>query len=75
MQCNINEQGRKARIYSGTICAGAGAVLVAIAYFRFGLFSWPGVIAAGLLLAGLFQIYEGKKGWCVVRAMGIKTRI
>jgi hypothetical protein len=27
------------------------------------------------LAVGLFQIFEGMKGWCVARAIGIKTRI
>lgn len=28
-----------------------------------------------LMVAGLFQWYEARKGWCAVRAMGIKTWI
>jgi hypothetical protein len=50
-------------------------ILGGIAYFRFGILSWLGAIALGLFAGGIFQIFEGKKGWCVVRAIGLKTRI
>lgn len=75
MQCNIDARGRRARIISGLACCGAGLILALIAYFKFEIFSWPGGIAAILLIGGFFQIFEGKKGWCAARAMGIKTRI
>jgi hypothetical protein len=29
----------------------------------------------GLTAAGAFGVFEGWAGWCVVRAMGFKTRI
>jgi len=29
----------------------------------------------GFLFAGLFQIFEARKGWCALRAMGIKTPV
>ena len=28
-----------------------------------------------LILAGLFQLFESRKGWCAIRAMGFKTPI
>jgi uncharacterized membrane protein YedE/YeeE len=27
-----------------------------------------------LMLAGLFALFEAVRGWCIVRACGIKTR-
>jgi uncharacterized membrane protein YjjB (DUF3815 family) len=75
MQCNIDARGRRTRIISGLACCGAALILAAIAYFRIEIFSWVGAIAVGLLAGGLFQIFEGMKGWCVLRAVGIKTRI
>ena len=75
MQCNIDARGRRARIISGLVCCGAALILAAVAYFRFGILSWLGAIALSLLAGGAFQIFEGKKGWCVARAIGIKTRI
>jgi hypothetical protein len=75
MQCNIDARGRRARILSGLACCGMALILAGIAYFRFEILSWLGAIALGLLAGGIFQIFEGKKGWCAVRAAGIKTRI
>ena len=75
MQCNIDARGRRARIVSGLVCCAIAVILAVVSYFRFGIFSWLGAIAVSLLACGLFQIFEGMKGWCVARAMGIKTRI
>lgn len=75
MQCNIDARGRRARIVSGTICCAIAVILAGISYFRFEILSWLGAIALVLFLGGAFQIFEGMKGWCVARAMGIKTRI
>lgn len=35
------------------------------------------LIVAGAVVsgAGLFIIFEGAKGWCVLRALGVKTRL
>ena len=75
MQCNIDARGRRARIFSGVVCCGAGMVFAGIAYFGFEILSWMGAIAGILLAGGVFQIFEGIMGWCVARAVGIKTRI
>jgi|HubBroStandDraft_6_1064221.scaffolds.fasta_scaffold3846727_1 hypothetical protein len=75
MQCNIDAKGRRVRIISGMVCSAIAIILAVISYFRFGIFSWLGGIALVLLIGGLFQVFEGMKGWCVVRAVGIKTRI
>jgi hypothetical protein len=74
MQCNIDQLGRRIRIISGYISC-VGAVLLAIVgLLDRALLFWFLVFAGLLLASGLFQIFEGKKGWCVVRAMGIKTK-
>jgi len=75
MLCNIDSRGRRFRIFSGVACSAAALVVGAIIYFQVGLFSWPGAVAVCLLAGGFFQIFEGMKGWCVMRAVGIKTRI
>ncbi|MBI1909647.1 MAG: DUF2892 domain-containing protein [Deltaproteobacteria bacterium] len=60
--CNIDQKGKKVRIIAGSVLAGLGLPLLLI----------PPV---GLTMIGLgaFMIYEGKKGWCALRAIGIKT--
>jgi hypothetical protein len=46
------------------------ATLLATNTFTFGL-GWYAV--GGAILGGAFAIYEARAGWCIVRAMGIKT--
>jgi hypothetical protein len=73
VQCNIDQRGRQARIVTGAAVDAVGAVLILAGVLR----SETGLIVAGavLSLAGLFMVFEGTKGWCVVRAMGFKTRL
>jgi hypothetical protein len=35
---------------------------------------WNSVLVASII-GGSFAIFEARAGWCVVRAMGFKTRI
>ena len=63
---NIETKGRIARSISGLILLVAAFLL-----YREGF-----VIATWLLAAGgAFTIYEGLRGWCVLRACKIKTRL
>lgn len=40
------------------------------------LFSWQYSIpvSVALLLSGVFVLYEASRGWCLMRACGIKTK-
>ena len=62
---NIKRQGRIARGVIGTLCLIAGIILVDYKL-------WVGLI---FVAAGLFAIFEAVRGWCLVRACGIKTKI
>ena len=68
---NITQAGRIARGISGGICAGGGAAVL--------LFGWPDGpitrwgLAVLLIGVGLFQCFEARRGWCVMRAMGFRT--
>jgi len=71
LTCNIDQRGRKARLVGGGI-VGLGGIAVVLT----GLFiDSKEALIAGILLcvAGLFMIFEGVRGWCVVRALGIRT--
>ena len=71
MQCNIDQRGRKARLTAGIIASGAGLVLLLAGYFRDQL---PvTLVGTVFIVSGLFMIFEGLKGWCALRALGIKT--
>jgi uncharacterized membrane protein HdeD (DUF308 family) len=75
MQCNIDARGKRLRLISGFVCATGGAVLVVLAFLLDRPF-WPMLLAGVALLAvGLFQLFEARKGWCAVRALGFKTPI
>ena len=63
-QPNINHHGRMARGVIGALCLNAGIVLVD---YRL----WLGLI---FVVAGLFAIFESLRGWCLIRACGLKTR-
>ena len=74
MQCNIDARGKAVRLINGIVGLIAGFVL---------LFTWPmrtgsataWIVTMVLLLFGAFSVFEGWAGWCVVRAMGFKTRL
>ena len=71
MKPNIRRAGRIARTITGTLCILSGGA----PWF----FVWPETTLYRILLtvfavaAGCFQLYEAKKSWCVMRAMGYKT--
>ena len=60
---NIDTQGRKAR-------GGFGILFLLLAGC---LLPVNGTLALVFLLVGLFGLFEAWKGWCAVRACGIKT--
>jgi hypothetical protein len=61
---NISGAGRAIR------AAGAVAMLVGA------WFAWPSVrwLSVVLGLSGAFVLFEALRGWCVLRACGIRTR-
>jgi hypothetical protein len=64
-QPNIDEHGRRVRARLGFLLLIAGGVT---AWF----FLWAGLVLIG---SGLFAWFEARRGWCVARACGIKTKI
>ena len=61
---NIKRQGRIARGVIGSLCLIAGIITVDHVL-------WLGLV---FVVAGLFAIYEAVRGWCLVRACGLKTK-
>lgn len=64
-QRNISKKGRVARALTALAIFGVAAVT-----FRFSKLA--GLLVAG---AGLFVLLEALRGWCLLRACGIKTRL
>jgi hypothetical protein len=63
-QPNLGRHGRLARGVIGALCLIAGIILVDYVL-------WLGLV---FVAAGLFAIFESVRGWCLVRACGIKTK-
>ena len=62
---NIDRAGRIVRAILGGLLVVGG---VAACFWNL----WAGV---GLIGGGVFVLFEASRGWCVMRACGIKTRI
>jgi hypothetical protein len=61
---NISRAGRLIRLGIAFMLAGGGFLLLETA-------KWAAVI---LFLSAAFVLFEALRGWCVMRACGIKTR-
>ena len=74
MQCNIDQKGRRVRMIGGIVCTIGGLVCLGVAMAGLAVIK---MVCTGiaLLISGAFQIYEARKGWCAIRAMGFKTPI
>jgi len=58
---------------TGRLVRGLGALaLIVGAGFGFFVSVWMGAVLAVL---GVFVLFEALRGWCVMRACGIKTRL
>lgn len=58
---------------TGRLVRGLGALALLIGDgFGFFVSVWVG---AGLAVGGVFVLFEALRGWCMMRACGIKTRI
>lgn len=62
---NIDSRGRMARGVWGALLLIAGIIT---ADFKL----WPALVLVGL---GLFAIFQAARGWCLLRACGIKTKM
>ncbi len=63
MKQNIDSKGRATRGGIGVLCLLAAGCLAPV----------NGIFAVIFAVAGLFCLYEARKGWCALRACGIKT--
>lgn len=63
---NLDMSGRRVRGVIGTIVLIAGIIIAG------DILWWLGLI---FVVAGLFAIFEAVRGWCLLRACGIRTKI
>ena len=74
-ECNIEARGKAYRLKLGIMGVVVGSVLAAVFYFAGieGDVLW--LIPMAIIGGGAFSIFEGRAGWCVVRAMGFRTSL
>lgn len=76
LECNIDSKGRAMRLVAGILAIVGGAVAYVI--LTLDIIPVPESIGTLGVLAmvggGAFAIFEAKAGWCVVRALGFRTR-
>jgi hypothetical protein len=75
LTCNIGAAGKAFRLKLGIALVSTGVILglvMALDILSSSIFWLP---VAGCILGGVFTIWEARAGWCVVRAMGIRTSI
>ena len=73
MECNIDRKGRLARLYTGIIAIAFGIAIALLTYLNVLPASLGWLAVAGSVFGGAFAIFEARKGWCIARAIGIKT--
>jgi hypothetical protein len=62
---NISGWGRAVRAIWGLLCIGGGVALSSRTRIGFLV----------LVAAGVFALFEAVRGWCVMRACGVKTKL
>jgi hypothetical protein len=74
LTCNLDSRGKALRLIMGAVFALDGLTLLFLWAWRTG--SHVGWITSILMIvAGAFMIFEGRTGWCALRAMGMKTPV
>jgi hypothetical protein len=74
LTCNIDSRGKSLRLIMGTVFLLDGLTLAVLwAWRTHSPIGW--ITSAMMIVAGAFMIFEGRKGWCALRAMGLKTRV
>jgi hypothetical protein len=74
LTCNIDAKGKAVRLGMGFVVIIVGLLLsIFWALPRGEVWAW--IVSLLVFVFGAFQVFEGWAGWCVVRAMGIKTKV
>ena len=71
--CNIGAKGKFLRLSLGLMSMFTGISLLTLANLDFIVSDKIFILGIISILGGLFSIWEAREGWCVVRAIGIKT--
>ena len=74
-ECNIDARGKAARMKLGIRLVIISLILAALTYFEIIPSTLGWLSTAASFGGGTFTIWESRMGWCVIRAMGFKTKI
>ena len=74
LTCNIDAKGKQVRFVMG-VAEIAIAIFMALFWARPANDWRPWTITGVLFFFGAFALFEARAGWCVVRAMGFKTKV
>ncbi|MCL5946047.1 MAG: hypothetical protein M1472_04250 [Planctomycetes bacterium] len=73
LNCNIDSQGSLIRGIGGSTLLGLAIVLALVAWCT--SWSWLWWLIAVCTMGGVAQLFEAANSWCVIRALGYKTKI
>ena len=73
-QCNIDARGKAVRLRLG-IMGEVSSLGLAAACLLISAPELAWLVPAGAFVGGAFAIFEGRTGWCLVRALGFRTPI
>lgn len=73
LTCNIDARGKRARLIYGVLMIILGIVLAAVWAWPDAQAWWKWLVVVACIVGGGFAVFEARAGWCVIRAMGIKT--
>ena len=74
-ECNIDARGKAVRMKLGIRLVIIGIIFATLTFFEIIPSSFGWVLAGGSFAGGVFAIWESCMDWCVLRAMGFKTKI
>jgi hypothetical protein len=75
LECNIDARGKAVRMKLGIRLVAISLTLAVLTYFEIIPTTLGWIATAASFAGGAFTIWESRKGWCVVRAMGFRTKI
>ena len=75
LECNIDARGKAVRMKLGIRLVIISLILAALTYFGIIPATLGWLATAASFGGGAFTIWEARMGWCVIRAMGFKTKI
>ena len=74
-ECNIDARGKAVRMKLGIRLVIISIIIAALTYFGIIPATLGWFVAVASFVGGAFTIWESRMGWCVIRAMGFKTKI